>query len=252
MGEQYYNFIYNAQKQVIFAYVPKVACSNWKCVMRYLEGHGNYLDTQYAHNRKTSGLTYLDQMANKAEILRDTRVKKFACVRDPYSRILSAYLNKIEERLPFLAASETVDPFNRVDPFNLVVGDIEKFRTATLAQSEFPKITFEVFLRWLKAGYSRYTEDEHWAAQSDLLCAAEVRFDIIGRFETLAADARSILEQMGCAIEFPSQKQIKFAPTSAQQKIAQYYTGNCRALVEKIFADDFKYFDYSLQLQSRL
>ncbi len=243
MQEKYYNFIYNKEQNVIFAYVPKVACSNWKCVMRYLEGHKNYLDTKYAHNRKTSGLTYLDQVPNKAEILQDAGIKKFACVRDPYGRILSAYLNKIEERLPFQAQLETGDPFD------LVVENIERFRTTTLEPSEFPKITFEVFLRWLEGADSPYTHDEHWASQSDLLCVTEVRFDFLGRFETLAADALTILEGMGCDLEFPSQKQIRFAPTSAQQKIAEYYTDNCRALVEKIFSSDFKSFEYSRQPQ---
>ena len=240
MRQRYYNYIYNERQKVIFAYVPKVACSNWKCVMRYLEGHENYLDTKYAHDRETSGLTYLDQVPEREEILQDRRIKKFACIRDPYSRILSAYLNKIVERLPFSGPPETKDVFD------LMVENIEQFRTATLDPTEFPEITFEVFLRWLATRYSHYTDDEHWRTQSDLLSLPQAQFDFLGRFETLATDAPAILDQIGCDIEFPSQKQIGFAPTGAQQQLDKYYTVSCRELVQVIYSKDFKRFGYSL------
>ena len=239
MQKEFYNFIYNEHQKVIFAYIPKVACSNWKCVMRYMEGHGNYLDTRFAHDRKIGGLTFLDQVPERMDILKDPKVRKFACVRDPYTRILSAYLNKVADRLPVSNTAETTDYFD------LVVRNIEEFRSLVLDPVEFPEITFEVFLMWLDAEYSHFTNDEHWRRQTELLHLPPTEFDFLGRFETLSEDAANILDQMQCDIDFPTQNQIRFAPTHARQKAEIYYSATCRAFVDKMYSDDFNALGYA-------
>jgi len=238
MQNRYYNFIYNNEKKVVFTYVPKVACSNWKGIMRYLEGYENYLDTTYAHNRKISGLTYLDQMPQKEDIIRDQTIRKLTCVRDPYSRALSAYLNKVESRM--LAKS---NPKTR-DHFFPIFENVEEYRATTLDQSKHPEVSFEVFLMWLDAKYSHYTQDEHWRSQTELLCYDHVAYDFIGRFEKLSTDAQRILDKMGCDIGFPTQEEIRFSPMGTGTKMDEYYNERCFDLVEKIYSNDFANFSY--------
>ena len=93
--QNFENFIWVKSRSLVFVYVPKVACTNWKCVMRYLEGYEDYLDSRKAHDRKLGGLTYLSQCEDRDRILADTNIPKFSFVRNPYTRILSAYLNKV-------------------------------------------------------------------------------------------------------------------------------------------------------------
>lgn len=224
-----------------FAYVPKVACSNWKCIMRYLEGYENYLDTAFAHSRRLSGLRYINKEPEKLKILFDRQVKKFACVRDPYSRILSAYLNKVESRL--LSGNN----FPPEDFFLKIVSDIQDFWRDNLPTSEYPKISFEVFLLWIRDSNSYFTQDEHWRPQSELLCIDSVNFNFIGRFETLAVDAQHILSEMNCDIPFPSQKNIKFAPTNANAKIGDYYSPAAINILNEIYAPDFANLNYTLR-----
>jgi len=241
MQTTYKNFIYNAEHGFIFAYVPKVACTNWKSLLRYMAGHDNWLDNRLAHDKQNGGLHYIDLNGPEAALLQDTSIRKYAMVRDPYSRVLSAYLNKIESNLPV-----TPEPVLGEDHFSKVTREIDRYRREVLGAGEFPKVTFEVFLHWLhnaaqvRDGKAHLRADEHWAPQNVLLLQPEVTFDILGRFENLQEDALRILRAMGCDQDFPTQKDVKFAPTQATGKMKKYYTPVCYALASEIYCDDFK------------
>lgn len=234
---KYKNFIYNAERGFVFAYVPKVACTNWKSLMRYMAGHEDWLNNKLAHDKQRSGLRFLDLETDDSQILADPDIKKYAMVRDPYSRTLSAYLNKVEKRLPVRHGEKS-------DHFEKIVDEIEQFRKSTLQDDVFPEINFEVFLLWLKYSKSWHVGDEHWAPQHVLLKQPELGFDFIGRFEDLQEDAARILREIGCDKSFPSQKDVKFAPTNAKSKIDRYYTDDTRTLVNELFERDFQIFGY--------
>ena len=238
MAPNYKNFIYMEQHGFIFAYVPKVACTNWKSLLRYMAGHEDWLDNKLAHDKVQGGLRYLDLEGPDAALLEDLGIRKYAMVRDPYSRILSAYLNKVEYRLPVKLKAPGEDHFD------MVVREIDRFRREELGEASYPEITFEVFLRWLMDSGSPFADDEHWAPQAVLLRQPGVDFDILGRFESLNEDSSCILEAMGCDQHFPSQKDVKFAPTGAQFKVDRYFTQTTYTLVEEIMSSDFEAFDY--------
>lgn len=236
-GLNYKNFIYMEDRGFIFAYVPKVACTNWKSLLRYMAGHEDWLDNRLAHDKAKGGLRYLDLAGSDAALLTDPGIRKYAMVRDPYSRTLSAYLNKVEQRLP-------PKPKGQGDHFDKVVRDVDAFRQTTLDTNIYPSITFEVFLLWLENSRSHFRNDEHWAPQTSLLRQPSVKFDFIGRFENLDTDSTRILKAMDCDQKFPSHKQVKFAPTRAINKMAQYYTKVTLALVVELFPEDFQNFSY--------
>jgi len=236
MSVLYSNFIVNDKEKVIFAYVPKVACSNWKGIMRYLNGAKDYLDTNLAHNRNLSGLKYLSDEDAPLNFLSSSKYKKYCFVRNPYTRILSAYLNKIESRID--------KPFSQSDHFAVVYQDIENFRVNYLDEKNYPSINFEVFLIWLRDSNSMYTHDEHWRTQTMLLNIVKVEFDFIGRFEDLAVDAPKMLDMLGVKIEFPTQSQIKFSPTKAKEKADIYYSPVTEKLVLDLYESDFENFAY--------
>lgn len=240
MAPTYKNFIYMEEQGFLFAYVPKVACTNWKSLLRYMAGAEDWLNNKRAHDKVNAGLRYLDPAdAADMALLQDRSLRKYAMVRDPYSRTLSAYLNKVESRLPVQPESEGENHFCKV------VRDIDHFRQEQLDTSLYPEITFEVFLLWLRDSTSWFRHDEHWAPQVALLRQPEVAFDILGRFENLSQDAPRMLAAMGCDQGFPSQKDVKFAPTKATDKLATYYTPVRQALVEELFAEDFAAFGFA-------
>jgi hypothetical protein len=241
MAPVYMNFIYNEERDFIFAYVPKVACTNWKSLLRYMAGHENWLDNKLAHDEVNSGLKYLDLKTDDAQLLRSPIVKKFTMVRNPYSRVLSAYLNKVELHLPPRHQTEGEDHFYKV------VRSIDKFRREKLDVSAFPKINFEVFLLWLRDSGSLFVNDEHWALQTVLLGYPDVKYSFIGRFENLDTDAVHILQEMSCDKGFPTQKDVRFPPTNAKSQFDLYFNGTCYELVNQVFHKDFIALNYPMK-----
>lgn len=242
----YKNFIYNEDKNIIFAYVPKVACTNWKSILRRLNGAENWLDNRIAHDRRHSGLTYLAPDPGQPGAGLPAGAKRFAMVRDPYSRTLSAYLNKIGSRLPPKPESDDMDHWERI------TARINAWRLHALNTDVYPEVNFEVFLLWLRDSGDPLVLDEHWTVQSRILSYPSVSYDLIGRFENLNEDAGHILRSIGSDVDFPTQDQVKFAPTNAASRLDAYMTARTEALIEEIFAEDFLNFDYPSRAGSDL
>jgi hypothetical protein len=238
MTQLYSNFIYNEERGFVFAYVPKVACTNWKSIQRFMAGKEDWLDQRIAHDPIKSGLRYLSHGKVAQEVLSNPKIKRLAMVRDPYSRALSAYLDKVERYIEFLGK-----PFAG-DYFQFVTADIDRFRKLRLDCKRFPAVNFEVFLLWLRDGGVRFTNDEHWAEQTTLLRHPRVTFDFIGRFENFSSDSEKLLSMMNCSEPLPSQEKINFPPTRAAERLAMYVTPLAQALIEEIYNEDFEAFGY--------
>lgn len=252
MTPVYSNFIFDEPRGFVFAYVPKVACTNWKAVLRHLAGHTDYLDPGLAHDKVAGGLRYLDLTGEDRRLLSDPGIRKYGFVRNPYTRILSAYLNKIEQNLDrLLSASAPALPGRPNSHWLAVAREIDAFRRATLDCQRYPEVGFEVFLLWLRDGKSSFRADEHWQTQSILLRWPEVKFDFIGRFENLAADSKALLDLMGATIDFPTQKQVKFLGTGASERAPLYFTDASHRLCDQLFRPDFDNFGYPMARASQ-
>lgn len=232
------NFIFDDGKRFIFAFVPKVACTNWKSILRYMAGHKDYLDNRLAHDRKNGGLHYLDLSGPELDLVMDPGVPKYSFIRNPYSRALSAYLNKVESRIERLEVDDEADHFLKV------AREIDSFRKAKMDTDRHPVIDFQVFLQFLLTSGHYFRNDEHWVSQTSLLGWPHVTFDFIGRFENMGPDSAEILARMGCDIGFPSQKEVNFPATGAANRLVAYLTPDCARLVEELYAADFDNFDY--------
>jgi len=229
-------FIYSRRAGVIFAYIPKVACTNWKCILRYLDGHEDYLNAQLAHDRMRSGLDYLSTNPHGEILLRNPAIPKLTCVRNPFSRILSAYLNKVK---PFAFDNATADR----DPyFFMVFQKINSFRQ--LSYPRITQVTFTCFLNWIEFSGDPLTLNEHWIPQTNILGRGEVCFEYIGRLENIHEDAKMLLSRMGCDIPFPSQAAVSFPPTNADTLVKYHYTPYDYDAVRRIYADDFSILKY--------
>jgi chondroitin 4-sulfotransferase 11/chondroitin 4-sulfotransferase 13/dermatan 4-sulfotransferase 1 len=225
----------------IFAYNPKVACTNWKCIMRYLNGVEDYLSPSLAHNKVLSGLTFVSDEVDALSLITNDNIPKYAFVRNPYNRILSAYLNKVE---PYVNGTRGENDDNSY--FYKVFCEIDDYRKSYL-QSE-SKVNLYSFLSWLKNVDDVHTRNEHWLPQVKLLRVDDVRYNFIGKLESLSVDAPKLLGLIGCDLEFPSQAKVSFAPTNASDKQKAYFTSREYLLVNEMYANDFESFGYSFYI----
>ena len=96
--------------EFIFAYVPKVACTSWKSLLRRQLGYSDWPDGALAHDRQASGLTFVNTRKEFEFFNSDFR-PKLAMTRNPYTRIFAAYRDKIEKRVPFIYSASHDDHF---------------------------------------------------------------------------------------------------------------------------------------------
>lgn len=227
--------IVSEQNRFVFCPVPKVANSNWKYVIRQLEGFPDYANLTLAHRADLNGLRYLSDYspADAERILFGKDFFRFAFVRDPYTRLVSAYLDKFQNKD---ASSEE---------YRLFMAQIYSWkyvRERDIAKE--PRPSFRAFVdELLKQKPTRM--NLHWMPQTYICGFGDVSYDFIGRFENLASDAKFALGSIGRGdVHFPSQEEIGFMPSGATQSAAEYYTLELMLKVKIMYEIDFVMLGY--------
>ncbi|MFO8236869.1 MAG: sulfotransferase family protein [Prochlorococcaceae cyanobacterium] len=145
----------------------------------------------------------------------------FTFVRNPFSRVLSAYLDKVGRRRH------------------------QGRRFLAWAQEHGQPGDFLGFCRFLEAGGLQL--DMHWAPQSEILCLPLSRFDLIGRVETLEHDLPEVLERLfGKWNAAPSQR--RGTTTNAADQLQEAYGAEQRQIIARLYRRDFELFGYESTL----
>ena len=150
---------------------------------------------------------------------------RFAFVRNPFVRTLSAYLDKLR-------------PGERLE---------QSFGREIARYDATSEVSFAAYCRWLEAGGE--TANGHFLAQwryLDLISG----YDRIGRVETLHRDLSKILEEIGLPIPKIMSRTLTGGPvtTNASDRMAEYYTTESAAIVARVYARDFARLRYSTDL----
>jgi len=147
---------------------------------------------------------------------------KFVFVRNPFTRVLSAYLDKI------------VRPDQGHKAYR-------RYLRQTGAGRDYKVPSFSDFCRYIAD--SGLYDDAHWAPQTDCLILPFDRFDFVGRFEALDRDLTQVI-----ATIFPDQTVEPVTagptPTRAAEHLTQHYTARDVAIVQELFAKDFEMLGY--------
>lgn len=216
----------------LYCYVPKVACSNWKRVVMVLEGISDDFVKDHPH-----GLKYLSDYSN-AEIEKRLRTYfKFAFVRNPLERLLSAYRNKFGEiedvmRSYGVKIKKTYGSYVEEEYEGKIPGD---------------DVSFEEFIRYLIDTKSVEYMNEHWAPMHTLCQPCLVNYDFIGSYDNLFEDSEAILQAVSApqSLHFPT-RQSFYSPTSYATTAYYYSTVNATYLekLTKKYSSDFTLFSY--------
>ncbi|MEM1252666.1 MAG: sulfotransferase family protein [Cyanobacteria bacterium P01_H01_bin.21] len=255
-----HEYIVNHEYRFVYCPIPKVACSSLKRVMvelcslrnteEILRLPNDLFHTYIHHNLSLS--SYIEDEA--LSFLRTTNYFKFAFVRNPWSRLVSAYLNKFVEAPSF--QNHTFIPDNAREV-------ISACYQAKDLQPDFQKmITFRQFLNYISKTPDDLL-DGHWKPQ--YLFLSDYAFDFIGRLENLEDDFETLREKLNLPVSIPwsnktsskhstdDSQQLEnladFYPTetialTSPSKYQQFYTPDLIDLVRNRYEEDIKRFGY--------
>ncbi|WP_019627907.1 sulfotransferase family protein [Thioalkalivibrio sp. AKL10] len=146
----------------------------------------------------------------------------FSVVRNPYTRVASAYLDKIQgqkrQRTPVARA---------------------------LGRASTAPITFQEFCAYLAKG--GYRDDVHWFRQTDLIPCGIDRLDYLGSVETLTKDLNAIRTQLSLTSE-TGRSDWKHGKTGASSRLFELYDDESRICVFETYKQDFELLGYAKSL----
>ena len=191
-NELYHHLLYDDSKRIIFCYVPKAGCSNWKRMFAVLNG------TEQVSNVNRSK-PHILKSVNKLEYLsqdeREKRLKtyfKFAFVRNPFERIVSAYRNKIAVPINYTNREHWPDDLLY---YILRTYNQEMYSRWELTNFSSPIYfpSFENFVQYL-VDANLDLLNEHFRPFFNLCHPCAVKYNFIGNFYQLPSDAHYILD----------------------------------------------------------
>lgn len=178
--------------KLMFCYIPKVGCSNWKRIMMILENNLlkiDDIDSREAHAR--NNLTMLEDIPEEDRHWYIENYKKFMFVRHPLSRIVSAYKNKFKDLSVFRVAPIIIRRYG--------MRIMKKYRKdATPAELRTGEnITWNEWLDYIADPTSVGRFDRHWKEMYKLCSPCAVNYDYIGKLENVNDEADHIMTKLG-------------------------------------------------------
>lgn len=236
-------------ESMIYRVVPKCACSTIGQIMFYTD-HGLFFDGDI--HDSTSGLHKWSQDESQKRIEQIARARKapaFTCVRNPYSRILSSFFDKIAgiQRNGRRYRGNLVSQL--IQRYGIDVGSPE-------SGFEFDQVTsFRRFLlfardtiRWRRP----IDPDIHWAAMSGQIAtfiANGGQYDSIFFTETFNDGMQQVLDKAEtpnsiALTDVPRFNESEGHGPKRAHKVSEYFDDLSRHLIWEIYKDDFQLFRY--------
>lgn len=231
--------IVSEPSKVIFCPTPKAANTNWKYLLRKWANVPDYTDLHASHNPFHSSFRYLcDYSATEAlHLLTSPQYFRFLFVRDPYVRLLSAYMDKFRNTNPEYLRSE----------YRLFLAQLYSWRVArSIDIFKEPRPSFTMFVDEI-AKHKPSEMNAHWMPQSVFCGIGLIPYDFIGRMEHLQRDVKHVFDRLNKSQEhFPSGVELGFPPSGASTHLAEeMYTEDLKYKVRLIYQNDFHLLGYN-------
>ncbi|KAJ8956324.1 hypothetical protein NQ318_015062 [Aromia moschata] len=233
------HILVDRKHKLLYCYVPKVACTNWKRVMMVLTGEStaaNLIDIPSSLAHSENSTLRLSQLPSDEARACLEGYTMFLMARHPFERLLSAYRNKFVDTLP--SSKYFQSRYGR--------HIIKKYRRRpTMAEvASGADVTFREFVRYLlKEGAKT---NEHWTPLYDLCLPCSLNYTFVGHYETLSEDARTVLDMVGApSIVFPATRNghTRDHLRTYFQQLSIYEIQN----LYRLYEPDFKLFGYGLE-----
>lgn len=209
----------SANFRYLYVATPKVGFTKIKKLL-YEAEQGRPVDNSVLHDPAFSPLL---EPIDDIDLLDTALVSpdwfRFCFVRNPFTRLISCYIQKIVSSEP---------QRQRLLP---VLG----------LAADAPTPSFEEFAR-LVSEQEDAARDIHWASQHYLLRPDLVNYDFVGRMERMAEDLHHVCRRLFITPFEPLD--VKMHRVGGVETTAGYYDDALRRLVAQTYARDFEVFDY--------
>ena len=246
--------IVDTTHKIIYCEIPKSSSTNWKRTLIKLSNPEKYRDVKnimaIRNPRKSQhyDLKYLSDFSldEQLKMLNSHNYFKFTFVRHPLDRLLSAYKDKAaedfrgkhgEKLFKFYSQNGQMDKFLKYD-----IESFHKFLQFVLAQGNNHDRNLQ----------NLGIKERHWTPYSKLCHFCLIKYDFIGKLESVVQDAAYLLESWkkdGRTSEKIDGKLMYPAVSSTTDRklVEKYLEGIDKETLSEIyslFADDFELFDY--------
>lgn len=243
---EFSSILVNDPHGFMYCQIPKVACTNWRRVLLVLTGYynttkGSQLRATDVHDSYDKHLTYLSDLSAGGISYRLRNYKKFLFVREPFQRLVSAFRNKI-------LSSKNEYFFQR---FGRII--LKRYRNRSMSENSMRKATikFSEFVRYLIDVPTRKVSlNDHWGHFSPLCHPCSIKYDFIGKYETLERDAHFILRNLTPKhdVRFPSRNDTYKHAQTGIDLVTKYFNTLSPASINKLwmmYRRDYYLFNYS-------
>ena len=214
---------------------PKTGGSSLKSALvqlelKNLESDLDYYDWQVYQNKLIIPLSTLNDLRHPTNFgsLLNNGYRFITFVRNPYTRLLSCYRDKILKKR---AEKGKILQFLGCDP-----SDMEA------------QITFEEFAKAV-ISQSDYDMDHHWRTQSTQVLYGLLPYSFIGRFENYDKDFSEAFRIIGVNEDSaPELRHFNRTKSGPAEGCTDYYNPTLQAMVYDRYKADFTNFGYSYDL----
>uniref|UniRef100_UPI00358E9680 carbohydrate sulfotransferase 12 isoform X1 n=1 Tax=Myxine glutinosa TaxID=7769 RepID=UPI00358E9680 len=204
------HLIVDDNRGIIYCYVPKVACTNWKRLMIVLSGSATNNGKPYTEPLEVPSLV-AHLPSSHHTLARQWRLhgpsfvrhklatySKFLFVREPFARLVSAFHSK------FAVENEAFYHRFAIPMLQLYQGVVEPAASAVDALSDKmgngkSRLQFSSFVRYLldPKTEKRKPLNEHWRQVHRLCHPCQISYDFVGHLEKQTEETSYLLRMLG-------------------------------------------------------
>lgn len=235
--EMNYHFSMSLRKQYFYCEVSKAGCSQIKSTLWRSELADTPLPKEFwknnwdVHRNFTNHLLIKPFQLGKSifnDMMENDKIVKWTVVRNPYTRLLSGYLDKVKRN---------TSHFNSLRPH------IARQRGVSVEDVAGENVTYLEFCRAIAAVKNPSNLDQHWRPQYWHTCSDIIRYNLVGKLEEI----RIFEERLGRAVGV---KDLGFSGgrghrTNATEQLREHYCDEAKRIVDAVYSNDFDHFGYS-------